>query len=239
MLFRSIVAKAKAMAEAPVPATGRIAVPAKPDAFAGYTFVTYGGRRPSTARLIDMDGKVAHEWHRPFSKIMADPPYSTSELVDEAMSWRFGQLLPNGDIIVTIRAAGETPDGYALAKLDKDSNLIWAVADRFHHQFSVADDGRVYGLTYAWRDTRKHPVSGAPFLPEQVLEDFVVVLSPDGKELSRVSLLEAFTKPGFAELYNSDVFNKFRTNGWDRLHPNDVEVITPQFAAHHNRKSVV
>jgi hypothetical protein len=224
--------KAKTKAKT-VPPAGRVAVDAKPEAYSGYTFMTFDVIRPSTARLIDMEGKIVHEWHRSFSEICPNHPRRTSRSPDSAIAWRFGQLFPNGDIIVSIKAAGVTPDGYALAKLDKDSNLIWVVPDNFHHHFSVAEDGRIYGLMHQWRYTDQRPVSGAPYLPRRVLEDFVVVLSPDGRELTRVSLLEAMTAPGYRELVNSDVFNKYNTNTWDRLHPNDVEIIGPDFASHH------
>lgn len=210
------------------PKAGHVVTPATAEAYAGYTFMTHGSGRPSTARLLDLDGTIVHQWERPLSKIMPNPA-----VPDSAVAWRYGQLFPNGDIIVNIKAFGQTPDGLAMAKLDKDSNLIWVKVDNFHHHFSVGDDGRIYGLTHQWRNTREHPVSGAPFLPELVLEDFVVVLSPDGKELARASLIDALTAPGYRELYNSGIVHGYEAKDWDRIHPNDVEVITRGFASRH------
>lgn len=208
-----------------------VATPATPEAFDGYTLVTLGNGMP--AKLIDMEGKVLHEWRRPFSKIMPNPPHRESPLRDKSIGWRYAHFSPNGDIIVSIKSVGQTPDGCAMVKLDKDSKVVWAVADNFHHHFSVAEDGRIYGLTHVWRNTKERPVDGAPFLPELVLEDFVVVLSPEGKELSRVSLLDAMAAPGYREMYSSAVVRHYDAKNWDRLHPNDVEVVTPAFAARH------
>ncbi|HEX8523192.1 MAG TPA: arylsulfotransferase family protein [Tepidisphaeraceae bacterium] len=223
---------------------GQVLVTATPAACEGYTFLTYDVNRPSTARLIDLQGNVVHEWHRSLREIWPNPPQRATPAPDTAIAWRYGQLLPNGDIIVTIKSYGDTPDGYGLAKLDKDSKVIWAVPANFHHHFSLAPDGRIFGITHEWRDTVKQPVKGAGFLPKQVLEDFLVELSPEGKELSRVSLLEAMASAGTRELLGSAVygprslpsaaaFRAYKVNDWDPLHPNDVEFISAEFASHH------
>lgn len=214
--------------------TGKVTVAAKPESFLGYTFLTFDTGRPSTARLIDMDGNVLHEWHRGFLDIWPDHPQRTKPSPESAMAWRYGILFPNGDIIVTVKAMGDTPDGYGLAKLDKDSNVIWAVPSNFNHHVSIADDGRVFGMVHEWRDTKAKPVDGADFLPKRVLEDFVVELSPDGKELSRSSLLEALATPEYRELLGSSYFKFYSTKTWDPMHPNDVEYINEEFASHHS-----
>lgn len=220
-------------ADGPPPAAGRVTVPAGPGAFDGYTFLTFDRRRPSTARLIDMQGRVVHEWHRPFAAIWPDHPQRADAPDERAVAWRYAQLFPGGDIITTVKAHAESPEGCGLVKLDKDSNVIWAVGQHFHHQFSVAADGRIYALAHDWRRVSDRPVAGAPFLPDPVLEDFVVELSPDGKELSRLSLLDAMAAPGARELLGSAASAGFHANAWDPLHPNDVEVIGADFASHH------
>jgi hypothetical protein len=219
---------------ATVPTKGRITIKATSDAFEGYTFLTYDTPRPSTARLIDMQGNVVHEWHRSLREIWPDTPQREKPSPETAISWRYAQLLPNGDIITTVKAMGDTPDGYGLVKLDKDSNVIWAVPENFNHHFSIASDGRIFGMIHQWRNTRERPVAGAASLPARVLEDFVMELSPDGKELSRASLLDAMAVPEFRDLLNSAAFRNFSTNAWDPLHPNDVEIIDADFASHHS-----
>jgi len=211
----------------------RVTVPAKPGASDGYTFMTSSASRPSTAILLDMDGKIVHRWHRNFREIWPVAPHRKDPSPDSAISWRYGEMFANGDIIVVLKAHGDTPDGYGLAKLDKDSNLIWAVADNFHHHFCVAADGRIFGTTHQWRDTAKLPLAEAPQLPGNVLEDFVVVVSPEGKEIQRVSLLEAMAAPDYAH-YLRSAFGKSDKMPWDPIHPNDVEIITPAFAEKHS-----
>jgi len=217
-----------------VSATGQVTIPAGPEAFDGYTLLSFGTARPSTARLIDMQGHVVHEWHKPSSEIWPNHPQREKAWPDYAMSFRHSQLFPNGDLLTVVTVSGDTPWGYGLVKLDKDSKVIWSIADNFHHQFSIGSDGRIYSLVHYWRDTKERPIPGCPFMPKLVLEDFVVVLSPEGKELSRFSLLDAMAAPGFRELLASEIFKSYESEDWDPLHANDVKIIEPEFAAHHS-----
>ncbi len=230
---QATVKQAQAMARR-APPEGRLTVRPTPEAYPGYTFLTFDVDRPSTARLLDMDGKIVHEWHRDLREIWPDTPQREKAAPDDAIAWRYARLFPNGDIITTIKAWGDTPDGYGIAKFDKDSKVIWAVPDNFHHHFSIASDGRIYGITHQWRDMAANPIKGINFLPKKVLEDFVVELSPDGKELSRFSLLEAMAGPGARQLLGSTAFKAYKVYDWDRLHPNDIEVIDANFASHHS-----
>jgi len=209
-----------------------VTVPATIEAFPGYTFFTLDATQPSTACLIDMEGKIVHTWHRPLRDIWPSPPHRAHSSADAVISWRYAELMPNGDIIAVIKVSGDTPEGYGLVKLDKDSNVIWAIADNFHHHFSIASDGRIFATTHQWRDTRERPVAHAPQLPALTMEDFVVEISPDGKELSRVSLLDAIV-PEFSELLQSAFSKGFNAKPWDPLHTNDAEIIEADFAAHH------
>jgi len=213
--------------------TGRVSIPATAAAFDGYTFLTFGPSRRSTARLIAMDGSVVHEWHKDLRAIWPDPPQRARPSPDSAISWRYAHLFANGDIITTIKSSGDTPDGYGIVKLDKDSNVIWAIPENFHHHFSIAPDGRIFGIEHNWRNTRVRPVDGLPSLPPKVLEDRLVVISTDGKVLSRTSLLELMAAPEHRDLLTSTIFKPYHTNNWDPLHPNDAEYVPASFARMH------
>jgi hypothetical protein len=223
-------AKVEAQAASP---KGKVVVAATSEAFDGYTFLSFDVARPSTARLIDLQGNVLHEWHKPLREIWPKPPHRSKPSPDNAIAFRYAELFPNGDIITILKASGDSPEGYGIVKLDKDSNVLWAVADNFHHHFCVAEDGRVFGMVHEFRNTEEKPVAGGEFLAKRILEDFIVELSPDGKELSRVSLLEAMVSQGFGDLIGASLFREFGAKSWDRLHPNDVEVIDASFAAKH------
>src|SRR3546814_1398300 len=62
--------------------------------------------------------------------------------------------MPNGDLIVQFETYGDTPWGYGIARLDKDSNVVWRYLGRSHHDFDIAEDGRIYTLTHEMRNKR-------------------------------------------------------------------------------------
>ena len=127
-------------------------------------------------------------------------------------------MFPNGDVIGLFEAIGDSPWGYGLVKVDRDSNVIWKYADRVHHDMEVQPDGGVLTLTHEFRDTQTHPPANVKHLARRVLDDFVVQLLPDGKETRRVSLLDAFADSDFHH-----VFDDVSTHQWDAIHTNTVK----------------
>lgn len=72
--------------------------------------------------------------------------------------------------------------------------MIWKFLERTHHDVEVGRDGRIYTLTLAVRDKQ---VEGFEHLEPPLIEDFLVVLSPDGKIERKISLLEAVVDPPY------------------------------------------
>src|SRR5262249_2147899 len=112
------------------------------DGFTLYT-TTEGAR----AMLIDMRGTVVHRWELPFSRAWPQAPHIENPLPDEQIHWFRCHLYANGDLLAIYHAEGDTPYGYGLVKLDKDSKLLWAYANNAHHDLDVGDDGTIYTLT--------------------------------------------------------------------------------------------
>lgn len=194
-------------------------------AYNGLTVYTSMGSFP-TAQLISMDGSVVHEWKLPFGKAWESAEGETTKSLEERMHWRRVHLHPNGDLLAIYNVLGETPYGVGMVKLDKDSNLLWKYDGRVHHDFSVDEAGQIYGLAH---EIRKEKCPAAPHLKAPMLEDFVVVVSPDGKELKRIPILESFAKSKFSHCLNTIESN----SKGDHTHTNDVEIITEAFAKHH------
>src|SRR5205823_6029236 len=111
------------------------------DGFTLYTMT--GGAR---ATLIDMRGTVIHHWELPFSRAWAHAPHVEEPLPDEHVYWFRCYLYPNGDLLAIYQSDGDTPYGYGLVKLDKDSKLLWAYANNVHHDVDVGEDGTIYTL---------------------------------------------------------------------------------------------
>lgn len=119
-------------------------------------------RAENRAQLMDVDGRVVHSW-------------SAEEL---GGSWHHVEMTQAGELYVIAK------DGY-LAKLDRDSRVLWRREMRAHHDLHV-DEEEVFVL--ARRVVPMHH-QGAVL---KVIEDYVAVLNHDGKWLREVSLLPLF-----------------------------------------------
>ncbi len=90
----------------------------------GYNF--YTSRQQRGARLIDMDGIEVHAWKT------EDPGH-----------WQHAELLPTGDVIVVVKDE-------RLTRYDKDSNRVWTVEGRFHHDLWIEGD-EIYAIARSAR----------------------------------------------------------------------------------------
>ena len=187
----------------------------------GVTLFT-SGHEPA-AYLVSMEGVVLHRWHRPFSRIWNETAAVKEPQPDTHVYMRKAHVFPNGDLLAVYEGAGDTPYGYGIVKLDRDSNVIWSYLEPAHHDFDVAPDGRIYALT-------QYIVEG--FLPSLDhlatvrLDDFLVVLSPDGEELRRIPLLDVVDRSVFRQM----LFGISSFALADALHTNSVHVITEEEA---------
>jgi Arylsulfotransferase (ASST) len=155
----------------------------------GFTLCMYGG--DSRAFLINMHGKLVHQWHVPFSKLWTDPPHLRTPINDEAVYFNDGHIYPNGDLLVVIEGPinlHNSSNGYGLAKLDRDSNILWKYAAKCHHDLDVGEDGTIYVLTNEIVETVPSMLDG---IPTPCMVDQVHVISPEGKPLKKIALLEA------------------------------------------------
>jgi hypothetical protein len=191
-------------------------------AYDGLTLYASLGDSPS-ASLITMSGEEVHRWQLPFREAWPDSPHVPRPVPENRIHWRCLRLFPNGDLLVNYNGIADSPAGYGLVKMDKDSRLIWRYSDRAHHEFDVDEAGNVYTLVHSIRHER---VKGAPHLRTPFIEDSVAVLSPDGKEQKRVAIFDAFVKSKFRDYLLSIRSN---TKG-DHTHANKVAVIPPGFA---------
>jgi hypothetical protein len=187
----------------------------------GYTLYTSAG--DAAAHLVDMDGRVVHEWRRPYSEVWNEqaavkkPQPDTLILMDKA------RLLPNGDLLAIYAAAGDTPWGYGMVKMDRESNVIWSYLAHTHHDFDIAPDGRILVLT---NEFTSDDIDGLGKVDKPFLEDFVVILSPDGQELKKVSLTRALARSPY-KLLRLAIPNYALG---DPLHTNSVQYITAEQA---------
>jgi len=158
----------------------------------------------AAAFLLDMEGRVVHRWA---SKADGAPPFLHVEPLDD------------GGLLASVA-------DQRLMRLDRRSNRLWSVRARFHHDFQLGGDGRIYALIR--REDR------IPAIDPEVdcVVDWVEVLSPDGEVLDELSVLDAIRRSPYAYLLPlSEVGTFDREDGAiDVLHTNHVEVFDGHLA---------
>jgi hypothetical protein len=187
----------------------------------GYTLYTGGGE--AAAHLIAMDGRVVHEWRRPYSTVWTEQAAVKAPQPDELIFFDKARMLPSGDLLAIYAAAGDTPWGYGMVKLDRNSNVIWSYLAHTHHDFDVAPDGHILALT---NDFTSDEIEGIGKVDKPFLEDFLVLLSPEGKEVKKISLTRALAASRFNILRLAIPAYALG----DPLHVNSVEYIDAEKA---------
>ncbi len=205
----------------------------KPDkTYDGFTlFTTTQGAR---AKLIDMRGNVVHQWELPFRKAWPEASHVKNPLADEQIHWFRCHLYGNGDLLAIYHADGDTPYGYGLVKLNKDSQLLWAYPGHAHHDVDVGADGTIYTLG---QELASKPPPGLDALPGPLIADSIVILTPEGQKRETIPILDAFRDSPYADLLltaldlppDRDAPSLRETKG-DFVHVNSVKVLTPAFA---------
>ncbi len=146
---------------------------------------------------------------------MQRPQPDTQVYIEKAV------LYPNGDLLAVYVAVGDTPFGYGLVKMDRDSRIVWKYLAHAHHDVDLAADGRIHLLTQAI-GTEEIPQLASVRPPR--IDDYVVVLSPQGRELQKVRLLDAFLSSRYAHLLDTVPWYTVRGSG-DYLHTNGIDTL--------------
>lgn len=180
----------------------------------------YSSAHEQSAYLMDMRGNVVYRWHLNFSQLWDESAAIKRPRGDGFIQIEKAQVLPNGDLIALYTAIGDTPWGYGIARLNAKSEVVWKYLGNAHHDFSIDDAGNVQVLTQQIVDT---DVPGFAHLPKPRIDDFLVTLSPDGKEQAAIPLMDVFAaSPYGRRLYFS---SQESYNTGDYLHANSVDIL--------------
>lgn len=189
----------------------------------------YTSGHDNVALLIDMHGEVVHQWKKRFSEIWPDPPHIDHPTADRNIYIRRAHLASNGDIAALYETTSDSPNGYGVAKLDKDSNVIWSLDIRAHHDLHIGPSGDVAVLTHAIRK-EVHPHAAHLATPQ--IEDFITLVGSDGKEVKQFGVYDAFVNTPFAYVLDSLSEHDLQAEG-DVTHCNSIKHIPASFAAHY------
>ena len=185
-----------------------------PDTASGGLRFFTSGHEPG-AYLMDSLGNILHTWRLtyencirqskdPAAKFLPDPGGVTG-------CWRRAHLFPNGELLVIY-------EGHGLARIDRNSRLIWSYPGPCHHDLEVAPDGSIFVLT---REAEMIPELN-PDKP--VMVDYITHLSADGELLDMINLLEAFENSVYASTLDN------LAEAGDLFHTNTLEILDGRMA---------
>jgi hypothetical protein len=163
------------------------------------------------ALLLDMDGQQLHRWGLPFERAF---PGTQREVLDAAGTqfWRRVRLLENGDLLAIF-------DYHGLVRIDRESKLQWGKRGQYHHDLWLGEAGLWVLRVVDSRD------GALPDHPGSVFEEELVLIDPDdGRELRRISLLEAFRSSRYKNLLAE------LPGMQDVFHNNTIEILTRPYA---------
>lgn len=186
----------------------------------GVTLIPSFMNETNGIKLIDMDGKVIHQWNIVFSNIWPNPTHLLHGVlrdwdiqVDDAI------LQENGDIIFALSKAG-------MARLDRCGNVKWTVDAAVHHSIFQDSEQNFWVLASKVTEATKR----LPYLPGPIDEEFILKISQDGKILREISFLDAIYKSGLHALLFTSNGGAERLDGWEITHLNDVEILEPDLS---------
>lgn len=189
-------------------------------------FTLYSSGHDQRAFLVSMEGEVVHEWGLPFSEIWDESSPVPYPMGDDLIYYRRVLPYPNGDLLVLYVASGDTPWGYGVARITKDSELVWKYLGQAHHDFDIGADGNVYLLTH---EIGHDVIEEWTDLKPPRIDDYIEVLSPEGELLTKVSVTEALVKSRYKRLLTR-LPGYVRDSG-DYLHTNNIDIVEEADAA--------
>lgn len=179
----------------------------------------------SSLFLIDAQGKLLHSWALQYYKAFPNPAHITDPVPDASINCVSAYAYPSGDVLVVYHAVGDTPYGYGLAKLDRESRVIWSYSRNVHHDVYVADDGTIYTLT---QEFVKKPIPGLEDAKYPILADGIAILDASGKERDHIPLLEAFLGTPYEEELKKAHPGREK---FDYIHTNSIMPLEERLAA--------
>jgi len=188
----------------------------------GVTFITSMWDNHHGAQLVDKDGTVLHQWNASFKELF---PKSDKVSKENYSDWDIfihgSHLYPDGSVLFNFEHGG-------IVKLDKCSNVVWKLLTDSHHSIHVDSEGFLWvpGNKTWWQDLARLPI-----LKNPINEEFILKISPDGKILKEVSVLEIINKSSMNALLFSYQGDYSQTKGIDVTHVNDIEILEQNMAS--------
>ena len=185
-------------------------------------YILYAQANSTTVKLINRHGREEHSWMVPYSKVWGGDQSHMNvpkKLSNDFFYIRDFHLYDDGSIVVMMNVAGTTPWGAGIIKVDKDSNVLWSWRGSTNNDLEITPEGNILITN---QDIVIKNLTG---IVEKAEDGYIsaelVTLSPDGKELERVSIVDKVLKSEFR-----DMVKFYHIVGGDFLHMNSIDYIS-------------
>jgi len=172
-------------------------------------------------RLIDLEGNILHHWEVKAKEIWPESPHNdlTKNAKNTNENFVHGtHLYPNGDIIFNIEYMG-------LVRMNSAGEVLWKLPYRTHHSVFHDEDGNLWVSGQKWVESGNNRTEKFSMLEVPYTEETMLNVSPDGKILQEISILESIYKGNYQHL-----LKHYHSLTEDLLHLNDIEVLSSKLA---------
>jgi len=177
-----------------------------------------------SAKVIDMQGQMVHEWHVDWFDLWPDPTHIPKS--DDAYPRsRPGTdihgaiMLENGDLIFNYSYLG-------MIRLDVCGKVVWRLPYRTHHSIHLDEHGNLWVPGLYRHET---PLNNFPNQKPPYEEPTIIKVSLEGEILEEISIIDLLLENELdGMLFLSSFGGNFTEVSGDPLHLNDVETF-PDF----------
>ena len=188
-------------------------------AYPGVTLMTGLFDREVALSLRAMDGKELHRWRASFTRMFPNATHLTGSqtpLSDWDTHLHGAILYRDGSVVFNFENRG-------LVKVDRCDEVLWRLPYRTHHAVFEAAGGNL------WVPGRRSRTSRLPGVAQEVQDEVILELSPDGKLLREISILESIFRSHYEGVLFPVAQFALRVEG-DAMHLNHIEVLSPELA---------
>jgi len=172
-------------------------------------------------RLIDSDNNTLHHWEVKANDIWPQSPHNDIDNNTKNTNENYVHgvyLYPNGDIVFNVEFMG-------LVKMNAEGDVLWKLPYRTHHSVFRDEHDNLWVAGAKWVEEGNNRIKLFPGLEFPFIEDTILKISPEGKILNEISLLEALYNGNYQHL-----LYHYNSRKGDILHLNDVEVLNSRLA---------
>jgi hypothetical protein len=165
--------------------------------------------RKSSVKVMDLDGKIVHEWIIDWFKIWPDAKHVPDSFLPKSRPGTdvHGTVVTkNGDLVFNFEYQG-------LVRLDAQGNVVWRLPYQTHHSVVEDDNGNFW---VCGRKEHTAPDALFPGFKPPFGEDTILEVSPEGR------IIQEWSVPALLRKNGLERFLYFYPR-YDALHLNDVE----------------